>query len=589
VSRSPRHEVLDAIVTTTRELIGDEIVAMRLIDPLDPETMVIVASDGVGEALDSVRRGRVGEGAGGRAITEDRLVAIEDYWDSDHALPAYQRRLHAAMAAPVREDGAVVGSLVTATPRPQRRYSQSERDTLSSLAELASLALTDAKTVEDAMHQAFHDSLTSLPNRALFVDRLEQGLKRGHRTRSPVAVLFLDLDSFKTINDSLGHAAGDDLLVAVAARLADCIRPGDTAARFGGDEFAVLLEDVGNAEAAERVAMRILYSLEAPFDVAGREVFISSSIGIALGDSPADDPIRDADLAMYRAKAEGKGRYVVFEPGMHAAVMERLELEADLQRAVERDELLLHYQPVIDLVSGDIRGIEALVRWRHPVRGLVPPNAFIPLAEETRLMPQLGRWVLNEACRQGARWLTSCGLPEQFAVSVNISGRQLQSPGLVEDVAAALERANLAPEHLVLEITETVLMSDIEATIGKLKRLKALGVRLAVDDFGTGYSSLQYLRRFPIDILKIDKAFVDDIDGADADSTLARAIIDLGESFSLTVVAEGIEREAQRRRLLELGCGAGQGFLFTRPVDRMDMDVLLSREQPFEAVAARLG
>ncbi len=590
VARAPRHEVLDAIVSATRELIGDEIVAVRLIDPHDPETMVIVASDGVGgETLESVRRGRIGEGAGGRAISEDRLVAIEDYRDSDDALPQFAHELHAAMASPVREDGAVVGSLVTATHRLGRRYSETERASLAALAELASLALTDARTVEDALHQAFHDSLTALPNRALFVDRLEQGLKRGHRTRSPLAVLFLDLDTFKTVNDSLGHAAGDELLVAVAARLSDCIRPGDTAARFGGDEFAVLLEDVGNDSAAERVALRILYALEAPFDVSGREVFISTSIGIALGDSPADDPIRDADLAMYRAKAEGKGRYVVFEPSMHAAVMERLELEADLQRAVERDELVLHYQPVVDLDAGTITGTEALVRWRHPTRGLVPPNAFIPLAEETRLMPQLGRWVLNEACRQAARWLASNDLPERFAVGVNLSGRQLQSPGLVEDVAAALERARLEPRRLVLEITETVLMSDIEATIAKLKRLKGLGVRLAVDDFGTGYSSLQYLRRFPIDILKIDKAFVDDIDGTDPDSTLARAIIDLGESFQLTVVAEGIEREAQRRRLLELGCHSGQGFLFTRPVDRMEMDVLLAPELAFEPVAARLG
>jgi diguanylate cyclase (GGDEF)-like protein len=589
VSRAPRREVLDAIVGATRQLVGDEIVAVRLIDPLDPEMMVIMASAGVGaDMLETVRRGRIGEGAGGRAIAEDRLVAIEDYFDSDDALPEYARELHAAMAAPVREDRAVVGSLVTATHRRGRHYNQAERDALSSLAELASLALTDAKTVEDAMHQAFHDSLTSLPNRALFVDRLEQGLKRAHRTRSALAVLFLDLDSFKTVNDSLGHAAGDELLVAVAGRVADCIRPGDTAARFGGDEFAVLLEDVGSESAVERVALRILYSLEAPFEVAGREVFISTSIGIALGDSPSDDPVRDADLAMYRAKAEGKGRYIVFEPSMHAAVMERLELEADLQRAVEREELLLHYQPVIDLETGAINGVEALVRWRHPTRGLVPPGSFIPLAEETRLMPQVGRWVLHEACRHGARWLSSLDLPEQFAVGVNLSGRQLQAPGLVEDVSAALERARLAPRHLVLEITETVLMSDIEATIGKLKRLKALGVRLAVDDFGTGYSSLQYLRRFPIDILKIDKAFVDDIDGADPDSTLARAIIDLGDSFSLTVVAEGIEREDQRRRLLELGCGAGQGFLFTRPIERMEMDVLLGRELPFAPVTAAI-
>lgn len=299
--------------------------------------------------------------------------------------------------------------------------------------------------------------------------------------------------------------------------------------------------------------------------------------------------LRNADLAMYRAKAAGKGRYEVFEPRMHAAVMERVELEGDLARAVERDELVLHYQPIVDLESGAVRGVEALVRWRHPERGLVPPSSFIPLAEETRLMPQVGRWVLNEACRQGARWLSDRPEDEHFGVGVNLSGRQLQSPGLVEDVAAALERAGLPPHRLALEITETVLMSDIEATTGKLKRLKALGVELAVDDFGTGYSSLQYLRRFPIDILKIDKAFVDDVDGADADSTLARAIIDLGDSFQLKVIAEGIEREEQRRRLLALGCRLGQGFHFTCPLERMDMDAMLTRRASLRPAATHLA
>lgn len=591
VSRASRHEVLDEVVVSARQLIGDETVALRLVDPLDPQATVVVASAGVGsELLEEIRRGRVGEGAGGQAITQDSLVVMEGCPEADAALPRYAARgFDAAMAAPVRENSVVVGSLVVATRRAKRRYTATERDALMALAESASLALTDAKTVEDALHQAFHDTLTELPNRALLVDRLEQGLKRAQRSHQPLAVLFLDLDRFKMVNDSLGHTAGDELLVAVAGRLSECIRPGDTAARFGGDEFAILVEDVEDESAAERVAMRILYSLEAPFDVSGREVFISASIGIAVGRGTADDPIRDADLAMYRAKAAGKGRYEVFEPRMHAAVMERVELEADLQRAVERGELVLHYQPIVDLETRTIDSVEALLRWRHPDRGLIPPGSFIPLAEETQLMPQLGRWVLAEACLQGARWHAERPAGDRLGVSVNLSGRQLQSPGLVEDVTAALERASLPPGCLTLEITETVLMSDIESTIAKLKQLKSLGVQLAVDDFGTGYSSLQYLRRFPIDVLKVDKAFVDDMDGADADTTLARAIIDLGESFQLQVIAEGIERDEQRRRLLELGCHLGQGFLFTRPVEPADMDALLRSERPIHAAGTRVS
>jgi diguanylate cyclase (GGDEF)-like protein len=575
VRRVAPREVLDEIVAAARDLLGGEVVGLRLIDPADPAAMVLVSSAGLdAEVLDALRRGRVGEGAGGLAISEDRVVTIDDYPRARRAIPAMAAdRVKGAMAAPVREQGRVAGSMVVATRRADRRFTKADRDTLQAFAEHASLALTDAKTVEDALHQAFHDSLTGLPNRVLFADRLAQGLQRSQRSRSELAVLFLDLDRFKTVNDSLGHQAGDDLLVAVADRLRNCIRPGDTAARFGGDEFAVLLEDVGGPDAAERAAMRVLYALEAPFQISGREVFISASIGIATGESTADDPIRDADLAMYRAKAEGKGRYEVFEPGMHAAVMERLELEADLQRAVERGELVLDFQPVVDLSSGEVGGFEALLRWRHPSRGLIAPGAFIPLAEETRLMPAIGRWVLESACRHAVSWRESTGASD-LTVSVNLSARQLQSPSLFEDVGHALERSGLPPCGLVLEITETVLMSDTESTIGKLKRLKHMGVGLAVDDFGTGYSSLQYLRRFPIDTLKIDKSFVDDLAGAGDDAALARAIVDLGESFGLTVVAEGIECEEQRRRLVELGCQLGQGFLFSPPLAAADASEL---------------
>jgi EAL domain-containing protein (putative c-di-GMP-specific phosphodiesterase class I) len=302
-------------------------------------------------------------------------------------------------------------------------------------------------------------------------------------------------------------------------------------------------------------------------------VFISASIGIAVGARPDEDLVRDADLAMYRAKADGKGRFVRFEPGMHVAVMERLELEADLQRAVERGELLLHYQPVVELRDARVIGLEALLRWNHPVRGLIPPGDFIALAEEARLMPQLGRWVLHEACGQAAAWRRD---GSRASIAVNVSGNHLQSGSLAGNVSDALDRSGLPAEALVLEITETVIMSDIEPTIEALRELKDLGVRLAVDDFGTGYSSLQYLRRFPIDILKIDKAFVDDLGGGSDDAALARAIIDLGQSFELAVVAEGIEREEQRARLLELGCDLGQGFLFARPMEPQAVPAVLT-------------
>ncbi len=560
VRRAEPRDVLRAVVTGAAELIGGDVVSLRLLDAEDSGAAVLAASFGLEpEIAAQTDRIRAGEGLGGRAIAEDRLVVSDS---------------PTAMAAPVREEGRVVGSIVVSSQRAGSRYGPDDQEVLLAFAEHASLALTDARMARTALHQALHDPLTDLPNRALFIDRLELGLSRVQRSKSKLAVLFLDVDRFKIINDSLGHAAGDQLLREIAARLVASVRPGDTAARFGGDEFAILLEDVEGLEAVEQVALRILGAVRAPLSLAGRDILISASIGIAMDASTAGDMIRDADLAMYRAKAEGKGRHAVFEPAMHVAVVERADLEADLQRVIERDELVLHYQPIVALGNRAIVGVEALVRWRHPTRGLVEPDAFIPLAEETQIMSDLGRWILAEGCRAVTEWRRV----RPLRLSVNISAVQLHSGQvLTAEVAAALAESGLPPEALVLEITETALMRDVAETISCLRALKDLGVLLAVDDFGTGSSSLDSLRRFPIDILKIDKIFVEDLGAGDA--TLAQAIIDLGESFDLQVVAEGVEHESQRQRLLELGCSHGQGYHFSRPVPGCELAAMLSGTQ----------
>ena len=427
-------------------------------------------------------------------------------------------------------------------------------------------------------HQAFHDALTGLPNRALFLDRLGRAQARSARTAVPYALLFIDLDRFKVVNDSLGHQVGDQLLVQVAERIAGCLRDTDTLARFGGDEFVALLEDLDDADEAPAVTTRILAELRHPFPVAGRDLTVSCSIGIVIGDGSAVDPdecLREGDVAMYRAKSRGRNCFEIFGHDSDSDQLGRLDLEIELRDAIDRSQLELYYQPIVDVEHGTVKGVEALVRWRHPERGLVAPGQFIPVAEESGLILALGAWVLEEACRQGRTWTETRAAGRDLVVSVNLSPRQFRQPDLVEQVASVLVRTGLAPGQLCVEVTEGVMVDDVEAATETLLRLKALGVRVAIDDFGTGFSSLSYLKRFPIDYVKIDRAFIRGLGEKTVDSEIVRSVIRLAAAIGIQAVAEGVESAEQLRLLRDLDCPLVQGFLLARPQPAADVQLLL--------------
>jgi diguanylate cyclase (GGDEF)-like protein len=450
--------------------------------------------------------------------------------------------------------------------------------------ERISIQLQESK--DHFRHAAFHDALTNLPNRALLAENLKFVIERARQHEDyQFAVLFLDLDRFKNVNDSLGHSIGDQLLITMARRLESCIREVDMVARLGGDEFAILLDGIPNQAEATNMARRIQEKLQSPFSLSGHEVFTTTSIGIALSSTGYDHPenmLRDADTAMYRAKAQGKACYEVFDKGMHTHAVYLLQMENDLRRAIDREELRVYYQPIVALENGQLAGFEALIRWQHPERGFINPADFIPLAEDTGLIVPLGLWILKRACQQLCQWQWQSPANRSLFMSVNLSGKQVAVPSLVSDIKDILEETHVDAKHLKLEITESAVMENADLAARLLKRLKALGVQLSIDDFGTGYSSLSYLHRFPVNTLKIDRSFVGRIGEAAENIEIVRTVISLAENMGMEVVAEGVETLSQLTQLRKLKCQYGQGYLFSRPVAADSVSEWISKKPQWQ-------
>lgn len=488
----------------------------------------------------------------------------------------------------MRGDGTVMGALVAVSECP-RTWESAEQLLLQDIAELGStelqlrLSLTERDVREQRLrHDSQHDPLTGLPNRAVFLKRLGDASLRARRGVDGVfAVLFLDLDDFKLVNDSMGHHVGDEVLVEVARRLETCVRGGDIVARLGGDEFAILLERVADARETALVAERVQEAIQAPMVISGYDWTATASIGVVLSSSANEQPeylLRSADMAMYRAKHQGRARYELYDRGQHAQALSRLQTESDLRRAVEREEFVLHYQPVMSMDSGGIVGVEALVRWQHQERGLIPPNNFIPVAEETGLIVQIGRWVMQHAIHEMGKLEREGVVPADFTLAVNLSAREFSQIDLVSTVAAALDASGLAPTRLHLEITESVIFSQQILAMDMVAELKALGVRIHIDDFGTGYSSLSYLQRLPVDAIKIDRSFVRAIEVESRSRHVVQSLVSLARGIGLDAIAEGVSSAGQLEMLRTMGCTYGQGFFFAKPVPREELVTLLRRE-----------
>jgi diguanylate cyclase (GGDEF)-like protein len=561
-------------------VLGADIGGVMKLLPGGDELLLVAA---VGLPEEQIGKTRVPTGyrsQSGYALATGKPVVVRD-WRTETRFQESKLQADAGMRSAaiilIRAKGEPYGVL-GAGFETEYEFTQEDVNFMQAIANVLANAIERRRTEERTQHEALHDSLTGLPNRNLFLDRLQHALSVAARRSTAIAVLFLDLDQFKLVNDSLGHAAGDELLAAVAPRLEQALRPGDTVARFGGDEFAVLAEDVRDERGAIRIAERIAEALARPLILREREHFVSASIGISIG-TGAEEPealIRDADAALYRAKDHGRGGYEIFDEVMRSRVIEHMQTENDLRRALQRHEFVIHYQPVVSLIDGSIVSMEALLRWDHPERGLIGPFAFIPVAEESRLIVPIGRRVIEQACRQAAIWQQLHPDSAPVGVAVNLSARQLADPELIPHVEGSIRANGIEPSTLWLELTESTVLDDTSYIERTLEGLRQLGVQLVLDDFGVGFSSLGYIKRLPLSMIKLDRTFVENVTDSPHDAAIVRAVSEMAETIGIGVVAEGVETEEQVRVARDLGCGYAQGFHFAEPVPASYVEHLLA-------------